>query len=105
MATDPIYINSGTINNANLPNIDATNFYNSGSWNIYTAPLPYQTANTLNYTNNGTMTGSVGWEFDYGTGSSGRRMSANFVNGNGGTIQAMDGYINNPQSGNRICCW
>src|SRR5208282_4197390 len=72
------YNNSGTITGI-PPNVDATNFYNSGSWNISTIPpnngtlpngdqtaFPYETAHTLNYTNVGTMICTVGWEFDYG---------------------------------------
>jgi hypothetical protein len=102
-ATDSLYSNSGTINNANLPNVDATNFYNSGTWNISTTD-PYETQNTLNYTNIGTMTGSLGWEFDFGPlPSGGRGMSANFINKTGNaTIQANDGYILNPEFGNLI---
>jgi len=100
-ATDSLYSNSGTISGT-PPNVDATNFYNSGTWNIFTAPLPYQTANTLNYTNVGTMTGSVGWEFDFGSSTiahsfyGGPYLSAIFFNGSRGTIQANDGDIANP---------
>jgi len=101
MATDPTYSNSGSINNANLPQVDATNFYNSGSFGTLNNPIittsPYTTSHTLNYTNVGTMYGSVGWEFDYGPSASGRGMSANFFNGNGATIQAEDGVIANPE--------
>jgi hypothetical protein len=85
------------------PNVDATNFVNNGVWNILTygyspdnfPATPYQTANTLNYLNTGTMNGSIGWEFDHGPkGSiSGRGWSANFTNGNGATIYAQDGPI------------
>jgi hypothetical protein len=120
MGTSSIYINSGIIaydsatygsTVSYLPNIDATNFYNSGIWNIYTlnpqtvyrnTGTPYTTANTMNYTNTGTMTGSVGWEFDFGSPTiahsffGGPKLSASFVNGNGATIQAVDGAIYNP---------
>jgi hypothetical protein len=93
MATDSIYINTGTINGV-PPNVDATNFYNSGTWNISTTAA-YQTANTLNYTNVSAMTGSVGWEFDFGPSTSGgpRSWSASFFNDSPGTIQANDGVI------------
>lgn len=83
--TDPSYSNSSTNYYYSdlgpntvpyLPNIDATVFYNSGHWDVYTEfPLedyalgvtyPYITDHTLYYTNTSTMTGSVGWEFDYG---------------------------------------
>jgi hypothetical protein len=95
-ATDSLYSNSGTISGI-PPNVDATNFYNSGTWNISTA-TPYETKNTLNYTNAGSMTGSVGWEFDFGPlPLGGRGLSANFVNNRAtATVQANDGYIYNP---------
>ena len=70
LGAQSIYINNGTINGI-PPNVDATNFYNSGTWAISTTPFPYQTAHTLNYTNVGTMQGSVGWEFDYGPSTGG----------------------------------
>jgi hypothetical protein len=73
------------------PNVDATNFVNSGTWDIDTT-YPFETADTLNYTNTGTMTGSVGWEFDLGPSSVGQReMSANFFNGNNASIESDDG--------------
>jgi hypothetical protein len=83
------------------PNVDATNFINAGSWDIGTT-APYETANTLNYTNTGTMLGSVGWEFDFGTSAGGRSSSANFFNGNGAVIEAADGEILNPYIGTTI---
>jgi uncharacterized membrane protein len=108
-----IYPNQGSFSK-----IDATNFYNSGIWDLYTSypyspvsyfpgnntTIPYTTDHTLNYTNEGTMTCSVGWEFDYGPlppGSiplpfGGRSMSANFFNDSGATIEAVDGGVYNP---------
>ena len=77
------------------PQINATNFYNSGTWNISTPTAPYKTANTLNYTNIASMSGSLGFEFDWGPTISGQRsMSANFVNNaSAATITAVDGYV------------
>ncbi len=88
------------------PQIDATNFYNSGLWEIGTF-FPYQTSYTLNYTNaanstpyNGTMIGTVGWEFDYGTPTiahyfqGGTYLSANFVNS--GLIEAEGSSVPDP---------
>ena len=107
MATDSIYQNTGFIIYApgysgntvlNLPQVDATTFVNSGTWDIVTVK-PYQTANTLNYTNEGSMVGEVGWEFDYGPlpiPAGGRGMSANFFNDIGATIQAIDLSLPNP---------
>jgi hypothetical protein len=105
MATDSIYINTGAINNSNIPEVDATNFFNSGTWNIFGLALPYQTSHTLNYTNTGTMVSSVGWEFDYGPlpliGE--RGWSASFVNNSAAaTIQAIDGTVTSPHGSQNL---
>ena len=98
----PIYINTGIINNNNLPQVDAITFVNSGTWYIYTTDK-YHTADTLNYTNKNSMLGEVGWDFALYPSTAGHRsMSANFFNASGATIQAMDGAIANP-SGYRNC--
>ena len=89
MGTQSIYISPALVTFP--PNVDATNFYNGGTWNISTTyPLLYTTKNTLNYTNAGSMTNSPGWEFDFGSGSGGRTWSANFLNKNGATITEND---------------
>lgn len=81
-----------------IPQIDAINFYNAGTWNIFTLS-PFETAHTLNYTNKGSMTGSVGWEFDWGAPVLGpRSWSANFFNDNNATITAVDYPLPNPIS-------
>jgi hypothetical protein len=78
-ATDALYTSPATVTGT-PPQVDATNFYNAGIWNIFTT-LRFTTAHTLNYTNVGTMNGSVGWEFDWGPSFAGMRgPSANFVN-------------------------
>src|SRR5689334_16864182 len=78
--TQSLYQNTGNItwlgpnNVANtvpfLPQVDATNFYNSGTWNIVADSLgvsPYRASHTLNYTNIGSMFATTtGWELDYG---------------------------------------
>jgi glucuronoarabinoxylan endo-1,4-beta-xylanase len=94
--TDAIYISPAQVYSP--PNVDATAFYNGGMWDIGTSPYPFQTQNTLYYTNNGTMTGSVGWEFDFGPlPNGGRGWSASFVNGKASsTIQALDSSVRNP---------
>jgi hypothetical protein len=88
-ATDPYWINSGTI--TSLPQIDASNFVNSGSINI-ASELPFETSDTINFTNSGTMVSSPGWFFDTAAASNGPRdMADNFVNLNGGIVQSLDG--------------
>jgi hypothetical protein len=97
MATDLNYINTGTINGV-PPQVDAINFFNSGTWFISTV-APYETANTLTYTNKGLMFGTPGWEFDLGPSTTGSRpnLSSIFYNDNGATIQAGDGTVINMQ--------
>jgi hypothetical protein len=72
----PRYENFGTITEP--PQIDATEFINHGEFDLFTA-LPFDTLNTLYFTNRGIMIGSVGYRFDYST-LSGRRPAASFHN-------------------------
>ncbi len=63
---------------------------NYGTFNLFTAD-PFQTSDTLDYTNYGSMTGAVGWRFDYGPPAVGQRqMADSFFNGAGGSITAND---------------
>jgi hypothetical protein len=93
-ATDDTYINSGVIAFSNVPpQIDATNFINTGSFSIFTPSLlPFDVSNTLNFTNTGTMVGSVGFRFDTAPNIGPRRLAANFRNRLTGNISAVDGY-------------
>jgi hypothetical protein len=73
------------------PQVDATNFNNTATWTIDTGTAPYRTANTLNYYNNGSMTGSIGWDFGWAPSTVGIRLTcATFTNGNNGVITAND---------------
>jgi hypothetical protein len=82
-----LYISPASVTSP--PQVNATNFFNAGIWNIFTSGTPYETSHTLNYTNENSMTGSVGWEFDYGPlVNGGRGWSANFLNDNNGAITA-----------------
>src|SRR5262245_46212929 len=88
-AADAFYINNGTVTFP--PQIDAVNFVNNGIFSISTIlpdPLfvtepspPFMTANTLNFTNTGSLLGTPGWQFDNGATAEGPRVWAdNFVN-------------------------
>ena len=107
-AADAFYINNGTITFP--PQIDAVNFVNNGVFNISTVlpdPLfvtepspPFITANTRNFTNNGSLFGTPGWQFDNGPTAEGPRVWADsFVNRgdgqNNGVVQGFDspGFI------------
>src|ERR1039458_8457244 len=63
-ATQDLYTSPASVTTP-VPQVDAISFYNAGVWNIFTTDR-FRTANTLNYTNIGTMNGSVGWEFNWG---------------------------------------
>ena len=95
-ATDATWINNGSIVVA--PNIDATNFVNNGTINIATTQ-PFDTSNTRNFTNSGSMSGSVGFRLDTAPrNSSGqligeRKLAANFHNRTSGSISASDSSI------------
>jgi hypothetical protein len=85
------YTNNTTVNTA--PQIDATNFLNIGTWNIITTPYPFRTGHTLNYDNRGSMTGSIGWDFEWYPVAGGQgvaKPSATFTNENNGIITATD---------------
>ena len=87
-ATDPLWENSATITTP--PQIDASNFVNSGSLQIFST-LPFETAHTLNFTNSGTMISSPGWLFDDAAPDVGTRdLADNFMNLNGGLVQSLD---------------
>jgi hypothetical protein len=76
-ATLPLYQNDAAVDN---PQIDATAVENNGTITTFTT-LPYDTANTLFYTNNasGSMIGNVGFRFEFITNTF-RYPAANVVN-------------------------
>src|SRR5262245_38378593 len=77
-ATDPIWTNTGAI--FTPPQIDATTVINYGLMSFST-DQPFETSNTENYTNFGTMTASPGWNFETApAGIGSRRPAASFAN-------------------------
>ena len=86
------YINPANVLVISEVQIDAVNFINHGSFNIGTFPyIPFETFDTLNYTNDGTMLASPGWRFNLNSTVTGlRSWSANFVNANPGLITGLD---------------
>ncbi len=88
---DPVatYVNAGKVIN---PVVDATNFVNRGQITVSSYDAPWDSQNTLNVTNIGTMEGSVGFRFDHVFNDQGlgyRGTLSNFVNT--GYIEAFDG--------------
>jgi len=89
LATDSLYWNDAIVNYpgnvAYPPNIDATNFLNTGTFiiNFTTFSLLnqfYETWNTLNYTNSGNMTVNTGFKFDDQTSAGPHMMAGSFYN-------------------------
>ena len=60
--TSPIYINHAQVLDA--PQIDATAFYNDGTFNLFTT-YPFSTMNTRYFTNRGEMVGGPGFFFSF----------------------------------------
>ncbi len=70
--------------------IQAVNFTNYGTFNIYSLG-PFETWDTLNYHNKGQMNCAPGWRFHTLSSANGSsRLAANFVNENPGVIRAVD---------------
>lgn len=98
-ATVSTWINNGTLTFP--PQIDATNMVNNGTMGTFSTSLPFDTSNTQNFTNNGAMSGSVGFRFDTAPrNSSGvliapRRPARNFFNRIGATVTSVDGFLPN----------
>ena len=90
LAADALYENDGIVNYSGsfnfAPQIDATNFVNNNSFtmNFTTASLTqpfYETSDTVNYTNNGSMVVNTGFKFDTQSTSTGlHTMAGNFIN-------------------------
>jgi hypothetical protein len=74
LAGNETYVNNGIVSYpgtqyAYPPDIDATNFINTGSFTINFTVIPlgqplFETSDTANYTNTGTMVGNTGFQFD-----------------------------------------
>src|SRR5258706_3681475 len=101
---DSFYLNTGNINRTappdNAPQIDAFNFINTGvfiitnlfQYSLVSPPLPFQTWDTLNWTNRNLIAGDPGFRFDFfDSASSLDRMSASFVNAN--TVNETNAWV------------
>lgn len=92
--TVPLYENRGSVN---TPQVDAAALHNLGTFTV-SVTQPYETLNTLNYTNaaNALMQGGVGFQFSYST-ERGRVPAANFINR--GSVSAGNTSFNFGDSG------
>src|SRR5437763_1652569 len=95
VAADALYLNTGTVN---TPQVDAITFVNKGLFLASGTAAPYETQDTLYFTNtvgtfsgSGTMDGSPGFRFNTDSSSNGgRTMASSFFNDNGAVVQAED---------------
>lgn len=85
----PLWENFGQI--VEPPQVDAIGFANYGGINIFTE-LPFTTQNTLNFTNRGSMSGSVGWNFLTVPPVGARRPANSFFNGAGASVEGIEGF-------------
>ncbi len=76
---DPIYLNRGIVEFSDSPVINALAFANYGSFSVRSG-LPFDTMNTLNFTNRGVMSSSVGFNFQHIASDGKRSPALNFVN-------------------------
>ena len=86
-ASTPLFENFGTL--TNVPQLDTTAFANYGDFNVNTL-IPYETQNTLYFTNTGRMIGNPGFRFENITANSVRTPAASFFNGLDARIAAND---------------
>ncbi len=99
-AADAIWINSGLVTVP--PQINATNVVNNGTININTL-AEFQTSNTQNYTNRGSMTGSIGWKLHHApTGTGQAKAAATFHNHPGASLVANDEIFLLPPASSRL---
>ncbi|MCF7763223.1 MAG: hypothetical protein K9N62_06075 [Verrucomicrobia bacterium] len=82
-ATTPLYQNLGVL--TSTPQIDATAFANHGDFSVFSI-LPFETQNTLNFTNTGRMFGNPGFRFETISATSVRTPARSFVNGVDGRV-------------------
>jgi hypothetical protein len=86
LGTDELYENNAIVDYAGVPYtyppmIDATNFVNNNTFTIDTLLYPYETWNTINYTNNSLMSSDFGFWFDTQTANqTPRTMAGSFYN-------------------------
>ena len=85
--TDELYENYGFIDQGSEVPINAKGFANYGSFTVF-GLLPFDTQNTLNFTNTGIMNGAIGFRFDHVADNGRRSMADNFYNAAGAEIIA-----------------
>ncbi len=84
------YVNKGNVTNVQ---VNAVNFVNEGRFTI-SSEIPWDAQNTLNFTNRGSMVGSVGFNFETVGGGFGlRKQASSFYNAPNASIEAQDGSL------------
>jgi hypothetical protein len=88
-APSPIYENYGVV--TNVPQVDAVTFVNYGVFSV-SSQLPYETQNTLNFTNRGIMQGNPGFRLENVSSTGVRRPANIFFNDLGSTIRGEESF-------------
>lgn len=88
-ATSPLYINNSPVTTP--PQIDATAFINRSTFDVFTT-LPFQAQHVLFWTNNGIMSGTPGYRFEYD--SDGRQL----LGRNGRRVRRNSQHLERPSS-------
>src|SRR5262245_46042788 len=77
------YVNKGNVTNAQ---VNARNFVNEGRFTVL-SQVPWDPQNTINFTNRGTISGSVGFRFEtVDSGFGLRKQASSFYNAPGARV-------------------
>jgi len=92
-----LYENYGFVDQGSELPINARAFANYGSFTVFGA-LPFDTQNTLNFTNTGVMNGSVGFRFDQVADNGKRSKAEHFYNASGAEINSSSLFFEDDPS-------
>jgi hypothetical protein len=89
-----VYINKGFVDAIDDLPVNAVTFINEGSFSEFSSPLPFDTQNTLNYTNYGVMNSQAGFIFEHISDSGAHSKASSFFNGVGAQVNALSNTPN-----------
>lgn len=89
-----VYINKGFVDALDDLPVNAVTFINEGSFSEFSSPLPFDTQNTLNYTNYGVMNSQAGFIFEHISDGGAHSKASSFFNGVGAQVNALSNTPN-----------
>lgn len=89
-----VYINKGFVDAIDDLPINAVTFINEGSFSEFSSPLPFDTLNTLNYTNYGVMNSVAGFVFEHISDEGVHSKAGSFFNDVGAQVNAISSIPN-----------